>query len=521
MKCPNCGSEIPAGKLYCETCGTELVIVDDDIDLEIEMKKTMSDIVSKEFGTETSKTVSKKASETSSKSTGSNQKKVPQKKLTKEEKEQKKYDEMEFDDDDNPSIIGMLFRKGTKTGWLFYVVIVIVIAVVLGIAIKMAKNVTYQNSLEYQIEMADEAAKSNNYASAITYLEKAAKIAKNDSSYRFTIVEYYQKLEKIDDAVYTLTAIAEDSEYDTVSRIKAYNDLFALLKEQSDYSKIGDLLDACEIDTIKEQYASYLVSAPVFSVAPGTYTEQVALYLSAESDAEIYYTVDGSDPISEGVLYTGPLLLEYGSYTVKAVSVNDYDIPSDVVINKYLIDVSFSFTAEVSPESGQYEHAFFIEVDVPLMYTCYYTTDGEDPDRTSKKYTARIPVSAGENTYKFVVYASDGTASEIVERNYFVSLNTDLDPASAVTILNNNLIERGYLDASGAHREGIDGTYLFMYSTIYYIDGMGDFYMVVEYIQDSYGNNKKTGTIYAIDCYNATLYTVSEDNGNYILTPMN
>ncbi len=525
MKCPNCGKDIPAGKLYCESCGTEIVIVDEDIDLELQMKNTMSDIVSKEFGEkESNKKISEKArTETPKKMSDSKEKikKISAQKLSRAEKEKKKYDEMEFDDDDNPSIIGMIFKRGSKTGWMFYVVIGIVICVVLFVAIKMARNVTYQNSLGYQIEMAEQAANESNYDLAIRYLEKAAKIAPSNATYNFTIAEYYQKLDKFDDSVYTLTAIAEGTDYDLSSRVKAYNDVISLLKERNAYSKIGDLLQNCDILTIKDQYAGYLVSAPIFSIEGGTYTEQVVLILQTEGNSNIYYTVDGSDPISDGVLYTGPLTLEYGSYIVKAVSVNDYEIPSEIVMNKYLIDVSFTFSADVSPESGEYEHAFFIEVNVPLMYTCYYTTDGDDPDKTSKKYTAKIPVSAGESTYKFIVYASDGTPSEIVEKNYNVVINTELDPASAVTILNDNLIARGYLDESGAHREGIEGTYLFMYSTVYYIEGMGDFYIVVEYLQDTYGNNKKTGMIYAIDCYNATLYTVSDEAGTYVLTAMN
>lgn len=511
MKCPNCGALIPEGKLYCEKCGEELV-VSTDIDIELEMRHTMSNIVSKEFGDDdpVRRPVQKRPA-----SFGGTGKKKPSK---------NKYDDMEFDEDDNPSLLGLIFKRGSKTGWLFYVVISIIIVVVICIALKMIRSVAKTNSLDYQIEKAKEAAEDNNLSSAITYLEKASELDEDNAEYKFTIAEYYKALGKLDDAVYTLTEIAQNKEYRTADRTRAYDDVIALLKEMSDYSSISRILSDCDITTVLDTYSSYLVGEPEFSVDEGTYQEVKTLVLKNESNNEIYYTLDGSDPIQNGILYTGPIALEYGSYTVKAVSINDYDIPSETIVKKYLIDVSFTFSPEVTPESGEYEHAFFIEVEVPMMYTCYYTTDGTDPDKSSNKYTGPVAVPAGESSYKFVVYASDGTQSEYVERNYSVTLNTELDPATAVTKLNQTLIDMGYLDASGAHREGVNGTYLFMYSTIYHIEDMGDFYLVVEYIQDDFGNNKRTGTVYAIDCYNGALYTVDTENAEsadkYILTPL-
>jgi len=504
MKCPNCGAEIPDNLLYCEKCGNEIIIIS-DIDLELDMGEDEAELSNEK---PVKKTSEKKVS--------------PKKDNSKPSKAKKnKYDDMEFDEDDNPNLLSLIFKRGSKIGWLFYVVIIIVIAFVVLVAVNMGKRITQQSSLEYQVQMAQQAAEDNNYSNAISYLEKAAKLDTKNSLHRFKIAEYYELLGNIDDAEYTLTEIGENPDYNDAERIQAYTRLFAIMKEQGDYSGISDLLEKCELKEVKDTYSSYLVSVPEFNKEAGTYTETIMLSLSTASNCSIYYTLDGSNPITDGTLYTGPINLEYGGYTVKAVTINDYDIPSEVVTNKYLIDVSFSFSAEVQPESGDYDTAFFVEVEVPQMYTCYYTTDGEDPDKSSKKYTAKIPVGEGSSIFKFIVYASDGTASEIVEREYNVTLNTEISAAAAVTSLNQTLIDMGYLDASGCHREGIEGTYLFMYSTIYHIDEMGDFYLVVEYVQDSYGNNKKTGNIYAINCYNGVLYTVNTQGENgYELTPL-
>ena len=509
MNCPNCGAKIPEGKLYCEKCGEELVI-SSDIDIELEMRHTMSDIASKEFGEKSSYARQPRKSSSYSSGHGGNVKRP-----------KNKYDDMEFDEDDNPSIIGMIFKRGSKTGWLFYVVISIVILAVVIFGLRMVRQVSRTNSIDYQLEKANEAYEDNNLTQAINYLEKASQLDDDNAEYKFKISEYYKTLGKTEDAVYTLTEIAENTEYKSADRVKAYGELINLLKEQADYQSISRLLNGCDIQSVLDEYSSYLVKEPSFSVEEGTYSEVKTLVLRSDNNNEIYYTVDGSDPITNGILYTGPFDLEYGSYTIKAVAINDYDIPSEIIVKKYLIDVAFSFSADVTPESGEYDHAFFVEVEIPMMYTCYYTTDGTDPDKSSTKYTGPVPVPLGESVFKFVVFASDGTQSEIVERTYSVTLNTELDPASAVTKLNQTLIDMGYLDASGAHREGVNGTYLFMYSTIYNIEDMGDFYLVVEYIQDDFGNNKRTGTVYAIDCYNGMLYTVdTESEDHYILTPL-
>lgn len=517
MKCPNCGYEIPDGKLYCEKCGEELVIFS-DIDLELEMKNTMSDIASSEFGTETKeeKKPSVKKQASSSQKTSSGKAKTSQ-----EKKKKDKYEDMEYDEDDNPSLIGAIFRRGTKAGWMFYVVILALILAVVIFGYKYYVKLSYPRTLEYQIEMAASEAEAGQYLSAIEYLDKASELDPNNSEYKFTIAEYYEdQLENVTNAIYTYVEIGENTDYEITDRTKAYEKAIALYKERSEYDSISSLLAECDLENVRSEFSNYLVEAPSFSIEEGTYTEKQYLTLSTSDGSEIYYTLDGSDPETNGILYEGPLALEYGSYTIKAISKNDYDIPSDTVVKKYLLDTSFTFTVDVTPDSGAYDKAFFVEVDVPLMYTCYYTTDGTDPDKSAKKYTAKIPVPIGDSTYRFIVYASDGTQSEIVERDYNVTLNTDIDAAAAVSALNQHLRDTGYLDATGAHREGVDGTYIFMYSTIYHIDEMGDYYIVVEYIQDAYGNNKKTGTIYAVDCYNASLYTVSESGDGYTLTPL-
>ena len=484
MKCPTCGNEIPNDKLYCEKCGTELVVVSDDLDLELQMKDTLKKISDKEFrGTPD-------------------------------------FGDEEFDDD--PSILGLLFN-GRKLGKFFFVVLVLLFLAVIFFAIKYGKKISNENSFDYQVSAAYEAAENDNFTKAITHMEKALKIEPYNADIKFELADYYYTLGRTSDAIYTLTEIATDEQFEEVSRVMAYRKVFSLYQELNDYSSISDLLATCTLDTVLEDYEKYTIGHVQFSIPAGTYSESLAVKLTTSGDETIYYTLDGSTPSTESEKYSTPIFLEYGSYTINAICVNEYGISSEMTSNTYLIDVAFSFAPVVEPDSGDYDHTFMIEVEVPQMYTAYYTTDGSEPFKGSNKYTGPFPVLVGSNTYKFVVYASDGTQSEIIEKTYNVTVEPAITPVDAVSALNARLIETGYLDETGCHRTGVDGTYLFMYSTIYPIEGMGDFYMVVEYIQDAIGNNTKTGNYYAIDCSNGNLYSVeiiedSEGQVGYVLT---
>lgn len=62
------------------------------------------------------------------------------------------------------------------------------------------------------------------------------------------------------------------------------------------------------------------VSAPEFSLAAGSYTEPQTVSIScATADATILYTIDGSNPVTNGIVYSDPLTISTTT-TVKAVA---------------------------------------------------------------------------------------------------------------------------------------------------------------------------------------------------------
>ena len=74
------------------------------------------------------------------------------------------------------------------------------------------------------------------------------------------------------------------------------------------------------------------VAAPTFS-GETQFTESTQVTMSAESGAEIRYTLDGSTPTSASTLYTGPVTLS-DTTTVKAVAIKD-GVTSSVTSRTY------------------------------------------------------------------------------------------------------------------------------------------------------------------------------------------
>lgn len=490
MKCPNCGANLAEDKLYCEKCGTEFQIVPDmDVNVASEMDDTLSDIALKEFGHDNKKSASKKTS---------------------------RFDDMEYDDD--PTILGLLMRN-PKTAWIFYLVVLVVLVVLISVSINLSKNMSKEKSKDYQIELANQALADNDLEAAIKALENAYKADKSDYDLLFNIADYYYTLNRNDDALFTLKEIALNADFSFDVRETAYKKMISLYKNENRFEDISKLLAECEIGTVVNAYEDYLSNAPVFSYESGTYKETIALKLSAEGEGTIYYTIDGTVPTDKSEVYEAPIFLEYGSYTIQAFFKNKYGVSSEVIKANYLIDVSFSFEPDVLTESGEYTSATLIEVDVPIMYTVYYTSDGSTPDKTSNKYMYPFAMPLGDSEFKFISYASDGTESEVVTKNYSLNYASAISPADAVTSLVNGLVERGYIVDDAGHNESYSGRYLYIYVAPYPIENVGDVYLVVEYFEDAAGNTTKTNNIYGINVNTNELYKVqASGQGTYMVT---
>ena len=66
--------------------------------------------------------------------------------------------------------------------------------------------------------------------------------------------------------------------------------------------------------------------SPVFSIPSGMYNNPFELSLSSEKGTQIYYSLDGSSPETDGILYTEPITVYDRSGEVSILRLKVCDI---------------------------------------------------------------------------------------------------------------------------------------------------------------------------------------------------
>lgn len=86
----------------------------------------------------------------------------------------------------------------------------------------------------------------------------------------------------------------------------------------------------------------YILDLPVpsevsFSMEGGVYTDLLEIELSSDKDAKVYYTIDGTEPNEESLVYTSPIEVNTGIVGIKAVAINSYGMQSEVTEKQYVV----------------------------------------------------------------------------------------------------------------------------------------------------------------------------------------
>lgn len=163
-----------------------------------------------------------------------------------------------------------------------------------------------------------------------------------------------------------------------------------------------------------------VVSEPVFTPEAGEYADSVLVSISSETEGSaIYYTLDGTEPNTESLLFTSPILLTETT-VITAVAMVDgtasESASASFTINITPIEVD---TPVISPESGEFSDS--VEVSISCATpdaVIYYSLDGTAPDMASTIYTGSFKLYEG-TTVTAIAYV-DVFSSETASVTYVI-----------------------------------------------------------------------------------------------------
>ncbi|MFI3212101.1 MAG: chitobiase/beta-hexosaminidase C-terminal domain-containing protein [Eubacteriales bacterium] len=366
MKCPNCGSELIEGHLYCDECHEEICFVPNfDPELENSIVETLSNVAEEVMPTK------------------------------------------ELNELDNTTEEFQVIRN--KRSKIIYLIIGTTI-----IFIFCWSFFLYSKTAYYINGRAEASFHNGNYEKSKDYYNRIIDLKGESLDVYLQLAQCYTKLNDIEniEAVY-LNILRLDSNNE-----EAYDQMIDIYKKQEAYDEIYALLSNCEDAKILEEYRQYLANVPDFSVAEGTYSTIISLKLRSDTSGTIYYTLDGSIPDETSDMYTVPIFLESGTHVVQAMFVNDYGMKSELKSRTYTIEVQQPYAPEVNLYSGDYSEASYIIVEAQQNCVIYYTTDGTDPTRNSMIYTEPILMPVGKSEFRFMNYSEVGGSGKITVRNY-------------------------------------------------------------------------------------------------------
>lgn len=457
MKCSKCGAHISEGSLYCEKCGEEVQIVPlYEAEAELTLKQSISAF----------------------------------------------FEEM--------SILNEEAAPKKRTKYI-KVLLSLLLAAIIIIFVALLTIYMVQHSAGYYIRKGTQYTAASEYTQAFRSYERALELEPENIQARVALADLHCVTGKLEEYEQHLQIALQYEELSEDELLGIFERLIELYITQQRGTDIKNLLDQSDNPAVKEKFSHYMVKAPVAELTEGEYEGVQILKLSAEEGIDIYYTLDGSQPVpgENGQLYRLPIVLENGEFVVTACAVSQYGIPSDQVSFAYSVQNSNVSEPVVYPVSGSYALPQFIELDGNVD-NVYYTTDGSTPNSTSKLYEGPIPMPLGNTVFKFVRIEQE-ESSRIVECKYQLELTDAITNVKAVNIVSDYALgvgkikdQSGRIDETGAKLE-------FIYQCVMPIGEDGYFYIVYENFVDADGSSFYNGNEYGVNIYSGQLYQLQRD----------
>ncbi len=393
MNCFNCGASVIGEHKTCPFCGKSLQIVPDynvfDDDINVLMEETSHQ------AQKTQQSVDKEAAE-----------RIRARKEREREREKKRE-----------------LEKKKQRQLIIVIVSVVAICIILFVVFFAVNDMIARNnasSYDYQVKQAEAALKKGDFNIAEEYYLKALALKPNDLDVRFSMAQLYQEKGMTDDMIdmYEEIISLDNQNY------TAYKALFQYYNSIQDVDAIMELREGVTDDRIMALFEDYAVENPKIYLEGGTYQGEIEVMISSKLNYEIYYTIDGSDPTVNGILYDGAVKInQSGMVMLKAVAKNEKGIYSNIVQETYYLEFEAPDDPVVKPDGGSFDAETYIEILVPTGCTAYYTWDRTDPrleDSTTRfAYTEPILIPSGSNMLSVVIVDDTTGLSSAVYRRIF------------------------------------------------------------------------------------------------------
>lgn len=476
MFCPKCGKEADSEHTFCPDCGTELQLVPEyEMDEELingfddERKKDREPMDDLFDGIEFFEN-KKKASNT-----------VPAKKaLEKGNTGKKKIDK-------NKMLMAQIIGLS-----------VLIIAAVIALVVLFGHQ-SRKNSDSYQIDKAQEYMEKKNYSKALEHYKNAYGVKAKPEVIIGIAKCYYELGDKESAALYYLEAAENDSKNEEV-----FKSLLKIYDELDDKDGIRKLYNIAQTQSIRDLFAGYLSSEPIFSIEEGTYNDLTEVTLSIAEKGDIYYTLDGSAATEESTKYKEPIQLEEGKTVIHAVAKTKTGQLSDEVIKTYEIVLETPKAPGITPDSGKYSESTRIEVAVEEGSTIYYTTDGSVPTEESRTCSGSFPMPIGNNIISVMYVDKNGKTSDVTKKNYNLTLNEEVSEGVALNAIKEAMLQRGEIENLAGYVTGGDGLFIFRALTVEEI--LGEKYYIIEKYKEFYAGGEKFLSYYAYNITTGKLY---------------
>lgn len=330
----------------------------------------------------------------------------------------KEKDETESNDYAGDSVINASSNNKNNKKSKKAIIITLTVIVLLIIGFVTYYLVT-SNSFDYQYNKALAAIDNKDYKSAEVHARRAAEIDSANTDALLTFVQAQLGNKNYEEAYNAINVLVEKD-----SSAVMYEKIFEVLLEFEDYGQIGHLLLGITDDEVIKKYQQYLISIPKFNYSGGNYNREIQLEISTDSDADIYFSLDGSDPL-KGNLYKGEIKLTAGSYELRAVAVNPYKISSPEKSASFVIEPKAPDMPQINTSNKVINKDTRVILECQKGCTMYYTWDGTTPTTNSQEYKGPIEIPKGNNIISVIAVDDYGQMSSVAKKNYILNENVE------------------------------------------------------------------------------------------------